>query len=67
MLTMSIEGHLTADEAASLLGVKRESVYSYARRLPGFPQPTRVGRTVLWKRADLLKWRAEHPTRKART
>ncbi len=58
-------GWIDARQAAELLGITRKSVYDYALRLAGFPQPTRVGRTVLWREADLVEWRAAHPTRKA--
>lgn len=57
-------GWVGADRAAELLGVSRKSVYDFALRLKGFPQPTRVGRTVLWQEDALLKWRREHPSRK---
>lgn len=57
-------GWLTAAQAAELLGVKRKSVYDYALRFKGFPQPTRVGRTVLWRKTELVEWRVGHPTRK---
>jgi predicted DNA-binding transcriptional regulator AlpA len=61
---MNIDGFLTTTETASRLGVKVESVYTFARRLDGFPQPTRVGRTLLWPEAEVDAWRAEHPARK---
>lgn len=61
---MNIEGYLTAAQAADLLGISRRSVYNFAQRLPGFPRPERIGRTVLWREADLLAWRKAHPTRK---
>jgi prophage regulatory protein len=61
---MNIDDHVTAAEAATILGIKRESVYSYAQRLPGFPQPVRIGRTLLWTKDALLSWRADHPARR---
>ncbi|MDX2532290.1 helix-turn-helix transcriptional regulator [Streptomyces scabiei] len=63
---MNIEGLVTADEAADLLGVDRRSIYTYVRRLKGFPQPTTVGRTLLFDREALLNWRAAHPARRKR-
>lgn len=63
---MDMTGWLTADEAASLLGVSRKSIYDYALRLKGFPPPTRIGRTVLWRERDLTEWRAAHPPRNRR-
>jgi prophage regulatory protein len=59
-----IEGHVTTDQAAELLGIRRESVWDYVRRLPGFPRPTKVGRTLLFNRQELLDWRKAHPSRK---
>jgi predicted DNA-binding transcriptional regulator AlpA len=63
---VNIEGFLSTPETAERLGVKVESVYSFARRLEGFPQPKRVGRTLLWPEAEIDAWRAEHPARKRR-
>ncbi|WP_369076917.1 helix-turn-helix transcriptional regulator [Paractinoplanes toevensis] len=48
-----------------MLGISRKSVYDYALRLKGFPQPTRIGRTVLWQESELLSWRRDHPTRRS--
>lgn len=62
---MDIPGYLTTEQAAELLDIKRESVYDFARRLPGFPQSTKVGRTVLWPEDELRAWRVAHPSRKA--
>ena len=59
-----MDGWVGTDEAAELLGIKRRSVYTYAQRLKGFPQPVHIGRTVLWEKAALLVWRKDHPTRK---
>ncbi|MFD9248512.1 helix-turn-helix transcriptional regulator [Streptomyces bottropensis] len=64
MVTVNIEGFLSTAEAAEHLGVKVESVYTFARRLDGFPQPTKVGRTLLWPEAEIDAWRAKHPARK---
>lgn len=61
---MNIEGFLSTSAAAERLGIKVESVYTFARRLDGFPQPTKVGRTLLWPEAEIDAWRAQHPTRK---
>jgi predicted DNA-binding transcriptional regulator AlpA len=57
-------GWVGADRAAEILGITRKSVYDYALRLTGFPQPERIGRTVLWREKDLLAWRKAHPSRK---
>lgn len=61
---MNIDDFLTADEAADLLGIERRSLYTYVRRLEGFPQPVKVGRTLLFDRRALLGWRAKHPSRR---
>ncbi|WP_087097933.1 helix-turn-helix domain-containing protein [Nocardiopsis sp. JB363] len=60
---MNIEGWATTQQAADLLGVERESVYIYVRRLKDFPQPTKIGRTLLFDRQALLDWRKDHPAR----
>lgn len=57
---------LTTDEVADLLGIERRSVYTYVQRLKGFPQPVRIGRTLLFERHALLDWRAKHPKRHKR-
>jgi predicted DNA-binding transcriptional regulator AlpA len=64
---MNIDEMATTEQAAELLGIKVESVYIYVRRLDGFPQPTKVGRTLLFDRQALIDWRAAHPKRKRPT
>lgn len=54
---------MTADEAADLLGIQRRSLYYSVQRVDGFPQPQRIGRTLLFVEAELRQWRAEHPAR----
>jgi excisionase family DNA binding protein len=46
---------LTVDEAAALLRTSRRAIYIMVerRQLPGV---TRIGRRVLFRRADLLEW-----------
>jgi predicted DNA-binding transcriptional regulator AlpA len=61
---MNLEGYVSTERAADLLGIKVASVYLYVRRLEGFPQPVKVGRTLLFCEADLIAWRVEHPSRK---
>ncbi len=61
---MDMRGWLGADDAAALLNITRKSLYDYVLRLQGFPQPTRIGRTLLFQEADLLEWRKQHPARK---
>jgi len=64
LLTMNIPGMVTTEQAAEVLGVKKESIYIYVRRLDGFPQPLKVGRTLLFNEEALKSWRAEHPARR---
>ncbi|MGW0590528.1 helix-turn-helix transcriptional regulator [Streptosporangium sp. NPDC002607] len=64
---MNVEGFLSTEQAAERLGIKVASVYTFAQCLEGFPQPARVGRTLLWPEAELDAWRAAHPTRKHST
>ncbi len=60
---MDMTGWIGADAAAALLGISRKSLYDYVLRLKDFPAPTRIGRTLLFKEADLLEWRRLHPAR----
>lgn len=64
VVTMNIDGFLSTQQAAELLGIKSESVYTFARRLDGFPQPARIGRTLLWPEKELRAWRDTHPARR---
>jgi predicted DNA-binding transcriptional regulator AlpA len=64
ILSVNIEGYLTADETAALLGIERRSLYHYVRRLEGFPQPVKIGRTLLFKEDEITDWRKRHPTRR---
>ncbi len=63
---MNIDGFLSTAEVAERLDIKVESVYTFARRLEGFPEPKRVGRTLLWPEEQVDAWRAKHPARKRR-
>lgn len=65
VVTMNIPGMATTDEVAEILGIKKESVYIYVRRLKGFPQPTKVGRTLLFEETAVRQWREEHPARRS--
>ena len=64
ILSVNTDEYVTADEAAELLGIERRSVYTYVHRLKGFPQPTKIGRTLLFDRQALISWRKAHPARK---
>lgn len=63
-----MEEYLTSKEAAELLGVTERTMYYYLRDRDkrGFPEPKRFARALMWRRADLLTWRAEHPARTRR-
>lgn len=63
VVTVNMDGLLTTEQAAKRLGIKVESVYTFARRLDGFPEPIRIGRTLLWPEGELDAWRAAHPAR----
>lgn len=63
LLTMNIPGMATTDQVAEILEVKKESVYIYVRRLKDFPQPIKVGRTLLFNEEAVRQWRGEHPAR----
>lgn len=63
---MDMTGWLTADQASDLLGITRKSLYDYVLRVDGFPQPTRVGRTLLFRTEPLKEWREQHPARQRR-
>ncbi|MFJ1539358.1 helix-turn-helix transcriptional regulator [Micromonospora chalcea] len=59
---------MTSREAAALLGVDLKTMYTYRRDAEkiGFPKPQTFGRTLLWKRDELLEWRKSHPARRRR-
>ncbi|GAA0719640.1 helix-turn-helix domain-containing protein [Dactylosporangium roseum] len=61
-----LEGFLTSDEAAAHLGIARQTLYNLAATRDDFPEPKRVGRTLLWSVAGLDEWRGKHPARKRR-
>ena len=46
---------LTADAVAKLLSVSRLSVWRW-RSAGKLPQPIKVGRTVRWRRAEIIAW-----------
>lgn len=60
---MNTEGYVTAEQAAEALGIQVRSVYYSVQRVAGFPQPTRIGRTLLFAEDDLRRWREAHPAR----
>ncbi|MCZ4602938.1 helix-turn-helix domain-containing protein [Streptomyces sp. Lzd4kr] len=59
-----LEGWITSEEACARLGIAWRTLYNHHRNTPDFPQPRRIGRTLLWPPAELDAWRARHPTRK---
>ncbi len=59
-----LDGYLTSDEAAVHLGIARQTLYNLAASRDDFPQPTRIGRTLLWPTDGLNNWRARHPARR---
>ncbi|WBB94173.1 helix-turn-helix domain-containing protein [Verrucosispora sp. WMMC514] len=59
-----IDGHLTSDDAAARLGIARQTLYNLAQTRDDFPEPLRIGRTLLWPIAGLDAWREQHPARR---
>lgn len=57
--------------AAEILGLShRNSVSTYRRRYPDFPQPhlsTAGGRAMLWRRSEILEWYRQWPDRSGRS
>ncbi|WP_346139333.1 AlpA family phage regulatory protein, partial [Saccharopolyspora erythraea] len=61
-LTMTdLEGLISAPQAAALLGVTRATLYRYASTYDDFPEPVKIGRTVLYQPNELTAWRHDHP------
>ena len=62
---VDVDDLLTSEEVAALIGVShRQTVNTYLRRYPDFPQPVveRVGgRVRLWLRPDVERWARGHP------
>jgi hypothetical protein len=48
--------HVTLAEVASRYRVGHVTVLSWARSLPDFPKPIRVGRRHLWRLCDLERY-----------
>lgn len=57
------DGFVTGDEAAALLGVKRQTLYAYASRGLLRSVPSGDGRAHLYARADLLRLKARSDAR----
>lgn len=64
MRLMDLDDWLTSDEACARLGIAWRTLYNLHRNSPGFPDPRKKGRTLLWPAAGLDAWRAEHPARR---
>ncbi|MEV0704637.1 helix-turn-helix domain-containing protein [Saccharopolyspora sp. NPDC050389] len=56
-----LDGLISAPQAAELLGVNRATLYRYASTYDDFPEPTKIGRTVLYRPDALREWRRDHP------
>ncbi|RCV51875.1 transcriptional regulator [Marinitenerispora sediminis] len=64
---MSTDERLTADQAASLAGVRRDTWHSYVSRGQA-PEPDgRVGRTPWWWRSTVERYLDSRPGQGART
>ena len=62
MLQLSIEERemlLSDVEVAALMSVSRNTVWRWADRLEGFPQPVRIGGATRWRKSDLDKYIAD--------
>lgn len=60
------DGYLRREDAAVHLGIGIQTFDNQART-PDFPRPDYMGRTPLWKTADLDDWRRRHPSRRKRS
>lgn len=60
---MMISGLVDSETAAKQLGISRTSLYRIRYAYPDFPQPQRVGRTLLFDPRKLRAWRKQHPAR----
>ena len=49
-------------EVAALMSVSRNTVWRWADRLAGFPQPVRIGGATRWRKSDLDKYIADLET-----
>lgn len=49
-------------EVATLMSVSRNTVWRWADRLAGFPQPVRIGGATRWRKSDLDKYIADLET-----
>lgn len=58
------DGWITSEDACTRLGIKWRTLYAQHRNNPGFPEPRKVGRTLLWNAAELDAWRKDHPARR---
>ncbi|MDP9640158.1 putative DNA-binding transcriptional regulator AlpA [Actinopolyspora lacussalsi] len=59
----NLDDLLSAPQAAELLGISVKTLYRNSYVYDDFPQPTKVGRTVLYDPDELRAWRYEHPPR----
>ncbi|MET7544097.1 hypothetical protein, partial [Streptomyces sp. NPDC005507] len=61
------DGWIISEEACARLNIAWRTLYNHHRNTPDFPQPRRLGRTLLWPAAELDTWRTNHPARKRKT
>lgn len=57
----NIQDLVSAPQAAELLGVARKTLYRYSYVYGDFPQPMKIGSTVLYDPDALRTWREKHP------
>lgn len=62
---MNQEEHLRPHEACAIIGVSERTLRNLSR-LPGGPIPLRIGRSVRYRRSDLIAWLDSQRERKER-
>ncbi len=47
---------LSDAEVAAVMSVSRNTIWRWADKIEGFPQPVRIGGATRWRKADLDKY-----------
>jgi len=57
---------LRPNQAAQLLGVRRETLYKWLKERPGFPAARKLSsRCTVFDEAELIAWRDSHTSKAA--
>jgi predicted DNA-binding transcriptional regulator AlpA len=48
-----VKQYLRVLDVAAMLHVCRATIYNYLKKIPGFPQPMKVGRLSLWDSEEI--------------